>query len=108
MPEMRHGPGQEIAPARRWAAALTGVASQPQLLPTLPHSQPIKNLLFALTLLATIGTAAANDGKPGKKAKKGAAEVKMQCTKDEKAGASCCVKKTATAAVVAPAPALVK
>ena len=68
----------------------------------------MKNLLFALTLLATIGTAAANDGKPGKKAKKATADVKMQCAKDEKAGASCCAKKAASIAAVMPAPALIK
>ena len=67
----------------------------------------MKNFLFALTLFATIGTAAANDGQPGKPAKKTAAATKTQCTKDEKAGASCCAKKsTATAAVTPAAPAV--
>lgn len=68
----------------------------------------MKNLLLALTLFATIGTAAANDGKPGKKAKTATTDAKMQCSKDEKAGASCCAKKTATMPAVIPAPALVK
>ncbi|TGE22680.1 hypothetical protein [Hymenobacter metallicola] len=63
----------------------------------------MKNLLLALTLFASIGTAAANDGKPGKKAKKATAEAKMQCAKDEKAGAGCCAKKLATAAIATPA-----
>ena len=62
----------------------------------------MKNLLLALTLFAAIGTAAANDSQPGKKAKK-AAEAKMQCSKDEKVGASCCAKQPATAAIAAPA-----
>jgi hypothetical protein len=63
----------------------------------------MKNLLLALTLFAAIGTAAANDGQPGKKAKKATAATKMQCSKDEKAGSSCCAKKPATAAVATPA-----
>ena len=63
----------------------------------------MKNLLLALTLFATIGTAAANDGQPGKKAKKATAATKMECSKDEKAGASCCAKKPTTAASVTPA-----
>ncbi|MBO0360437.1 hypothetical protein J0X19_20920 [Hymenobacter sp. BT186] len=63
----------------------------------------MKNLLLALTLLATIGSATANDGKPGKKSKKAAKEATMQCAKDEKPGASCCAKKPTSAAVVTPA-----
>jgi hypothetical protein len=63
----------------------------------------MKNLLLALTLLATIGSVSANDGKPGKKNKKATKEAAMECSKDEKPGASCCAKKTATAAVVTPA-----
>lgn len=63
----------------------------------------MKNLLLALTLFATIGSAAANDGQPGKKAKKAAAATKTQCFKDEKGGASCCAKKLATAAIATPA-----
>jgi len=63
----------------------------------------MENLLLALTLFATIGTAAANDGQPGKKAKKATAATKMQCSKDEKAGANCCAKKSAMAAVATPA-----
>ena len=66
----------------------------------------MKNLLLALTLFATVGTAAATDGKPGKPAKKTA--TKMQCAKEEKGGASCCAKKATTTAAVAPAPAAVK
>ena len=68
----------------------------------------MKNLLLALTMFAAIGTAAANDGQPGKKAKKATAATKMQCSKDEKAGASCCAKKTTATAAVTTAPALVK
>lgn len=63
----------------------------------------MKNLLLALTLLATIGTASATDGKPGKKNKKPTKEAAMQCAKDEKPGASCCAKKPTSAAVVMPA-----
>ena len=66
----------------------------------------MKTILLALTLFATIGTAAANDGKPGKPTKKTA--TKMPCTRDEKAGANCCAKKATPTAVVTPAPALVK
>ena len=66
----------------------------------------MKNLLLALTLFATIGTAAATDGKPGKPGKKTAA--KMQCTKDEKGGASCCAKKLPTTAAVTPTAPAVK
>lgn len=63
----------------------------------------MKNLLLTLTLLATMGSVSANDGKPGKKSKKATTEAKMQCSKDEKAGASCCAKKATTTAAVAPA-----
>ena len=63
----------------------------------------MKNLLLSLTLLATIGSASANDGKPGKKNKKAAKEAAMQCSKDEKPGVSCCAKKPATAAAAMPA-----
>jgi hypothetical protein len=62
----------------------------------------MKNLLLALTLLATIGTVSANDGKPGKKNIKADAEARMQCSKDEKAGANCCDRKATTTAVVVP------
>ncbi|AII54467.1 MULTISPECIES: hypothetical protein [Hymenobacter] len=65
----------------------------------------MKNLLLALTLFATISSAAAHDGKPGKKNKKAVKEATMQCSKDEKPGASCCAKKPTTAAVVTPAAA---
>jgi hypothetical protein len=58
----------------------------------------MKNLLLALTLLATIGTASATDSKPGKKNKKVIPEAKMQCSKDEKPGVSCCAKKDSTVA----------
>ncbi|MCB2411012.1 hypothetical protein [Hymenobacter lucidus] len=64
----------------------------------------MKNLLLALTLLATIGTASATDGKPGKKNKKATKEAAPQCSKDEKPVASCCAKKISTAAVVTSAP----
>jgi hypothetical protein len=63
----------------------------------------MKNLLVALTLFTTIGFAAANDGQPGKSAKKGASATRTQCTKDEKGGTSCCAKKLTTAAVATPA-----
>jgi hypothetical protein len=68
-----------------------------------PHkNRPMKNLLLALTMLATVSTAFATDTKPGKPAKKATKEAKMQCSKEEKPGASCCAKKATTAAVVAP------
>ena len=63
----------------------------------------MKNLLLALTLFAAIGTAAANDGQPGKPIKKAAAASKTQCNKDEKGSASCCAQKLATAAIATPA-----
>ena len=64
----------------------------------------MKNLLLlALTLFATIGTAAANDGQLGKPNKKAVASTKTQCIKDEKGGASCCAKKTTTTAAATPA-----
>ena len=62
----------------------------------------MKNLLVALTMLATISTVFATDTKLGKPAKKAAKEAKMQCSKDEKPGASCCAKKAITAAIVLP------
>ncbi|TYZ07262.1 hypothetical protein FY528_15715 [Hymenobacter lutimineralis] len=63
----------------------------------------MKNLLLALTLLATIGSVSANDGKPGKKNKKAPKETTMQCSKDEKPGASCCARKPTAAAIVTTA-----
>lgn len=42
----------------------------------------MKNLLVALTMLATISTVFATDTKLGKPAKKAAKEAKMQCSKD--------------------------
>ncbi len=59
----------------------------------------MKNTLFALALFAFIGTAAAQEGKPGKKDKKVAS--KAVCVKAD----ACCAKKSATTAQVKALPA---
>ncbi|MBO3272076.1 hypothetical protein [Hymenobacter defluvii] len=83
---------------------MAAAANQPQpSFFTFLKKESIKSLLLALALFAAIGTAATNDSQPGKKAKKVTAATKMQCSKDEKAGASCCAKKLATATIATPA-----
>lgn len=64
----------------------------------------MKNTLFAIALFAVVGTAAAQDGKPGKKDKKVASKAVSG------KGDACCAKKSTTTAQAkalpaAPAPA---
>ncbi|RYU83266.1 hypothetical protein [Hymenobacter persicinus] len=55
----------------------------------------MKNALLALALFAFVGSAAAHEGKDGKKDKKST----KSCSMAEKGGASCCAKKGKTASV---------